>query len=182
MILSQDLNCYWISSASSNRFAQTGSRFQASSPQRSQRALGNGNISLADEIDLNGCGGKSVLALAFGGTTDGAALNALLTLNASFESAQEQYIQQWKSWHKSLPNPQRSNLVSMRIMVLRSHRSKQFSGAGVASLSMPWGEARCGCRTTVINDTVMPYLARKRHSADEVDKMLRARCKSTQSQ
>jgi glucoamylase len=102
----------------------------------------NGNISLAGEIDLKACGGKFVLALAFGGTTDGAALNALLSLNAGFESAQEQYIQHWKSWHKSLPNPQRGDLVSTSMIVLRSHRSKQFSGAGVASLSTPWGEAR----------------------------------------
>lgn len=132
----------------------------------------DGNILLAGEIDLKRCHGEFLLALSFDGCCDGAALNAVLSLNAGFEAARDQYVASWKSWHKQLSDfdaakigqsrskthlkrldhsqPRATqadsivepNLYRTSLMVLRAHRSKRFSGAGVASLSTPWGEVR----------------------------------------
>lgn len=130
----------------------------------------DGNISLAGEIDLAGCEGQFVLALSFDRSYEGAALNAKLSLERGFERAREEYIESWKSWQKRHSEMNGSNHAKVRaeqeqrpdhsrprittkpghavdlfrtsLMVLRSHRSKRFSGAGVASLSTPWGEVR----------------------------------------
>ncbi len=132
----------------------------------------NGNISLAGEIDLKRCQGQFLLALSFDECREGAALNALLSLNEGFDAARDQYVESWRSWQKQLSDfdgaklghgrkkdqlkrPDHSrprmhltdsiveqNLYRTSLMVLRAHRSKRFSGAGVASLSTPWGEAR----------------------------------------
>jgi glucoamylase len=132
----------------------------------------NGNISLAGEIDLKRCQGQFLLALSFDESGEGAALNALLSLNEGFGAARDQYVASWQSWHKQLSDfdganfaqgrnkdhlkrPDHSrprvhqtdsiveqNLYRTSLMVLRTHRAKKFSGAGVASLSTPWGEAR----------------------------------------
>ena len=130
----------------------------------------HGHIALGGEIDLAACRGEFILAIAFGNTPEEAGLHALLSLNSSFDSLTKEFVQQWESWHKGLENlhikehenghvgrernrPDRSrprateaqtkdraNLYRQSMMVLQAHRSMQFAGAGVASLSIPWGE------------------------------------------
>jgi glucoamylase len=129
----------------------------------------HGHIALGGEIDLSACGAEFTLALAFGGTPEAAALNALLSLNSSFDSLMEQFIREWETWQKKLVSdgrtdrqigneqnrPDRSrpcvsesapegdvDLYRQSMMVLQAHRSTLFPGAATASYSIPWGEVR----------------------------------------
>ncbi|HZZ41752.1 MAG TPA: glycoside hydrolase family 15 protein [Tepidisphaeraceae bacterium] len=135
-----------------------------------QERAEHGHIALAAEIDLAQCGGDFVITLAFGNTPESAGLSAVLSLNSSFDSLHEELERPWKVWQKKLkpldkryrsdrkaiaernrpdrsrPRPTKnrlpedSNLFRQSMMVLQTHRSDQVAGAGVASLSIPWGE------------------------------------------
>lgn len=130
-----------------------------------------GHIGLGGEIDLKACKGEFLLAISLNDSPEAAALKAVLGLNDPFEQTVKEYIRQWRDWHKlirpldrdsrllqnhvvqrarpdhSRPHPAKpssraANLYRTSMMVLRTHRAKEFAGAGVASLSTPWGEAR----------------------------------------
>ncbi len=131
----------------------------------------DGNVALAGEIDLQACEGGFVLALSLDNSPDAAALSAILSLGESFDAMREEYVRQWHAWQKQISplasdeltssndeqrqRPDRSrprvtkpdslrpaNLHRTSMMVLQVLRSKQFNGAGVASLASPWGEVR----------------------------------------
>lgn len=132
----------------------------------------NGHIALAGEIDLKACDGEFILALSLDRTPEFAALNGVLSLTESFDEGLQEYIKRWQSRQKELKaldnkeplvsansrereRPDRSrphvtegsktnsaNLYRTSMMVLQTHRAKQLSGAGVASLAVPWGEVR----------------------------------------
>ncbi len=107
----------------------------------------DGNVALVAEIDVNDAPVCFELALGFGSMPAGAALNARAGLIAGFNAALQEYTQQWRAWQNSLDLSGYHDLGDNRMHrisaeVLKMHESKDFSGAMVASLSTPWGEAR----------------------------------------
>ena len=106
----------------------------------------NGNVALTAEVDLQQCAGNFVLALGFGANAFEAGQRALASLLDGFESAREMYVREWQSWLETLlplkfPQSGKTtqNLYLVSAAVMRTHESKRFPGALIASLSIPWG-------------------------------------------
>lgn len=110
----------------------------------------DGNIALTAEIDLEANSGRFVLALAFGSHSAEAALRARESLALDFEHVLRQYGDEWRRLQgdcSHLPvliaaSEVGASLVEASIAVLKSHESKSFPGALIASLSIPWGFAK----------------------------------------
>ena len=106
----------------------------------------NGNIALTGEIDLQQSDGSFLLALGFGSNTFEAGQRALASLLDGFESARTTYVHEWQNWLQtllplSLPknDPATQDLYKVSAAVMRTHESKRFPGALIASFSIPWG-------------------------------------------
>jgi glucoamylase len=103
---------------------------------------GPGNVALIGELPA-----QATLALGFGTSRDAAATLALSALAQPFDAVWQRHVQAWRDWHAALHLPlglpdalQRQLAISA--MVLRVHQDKTYPGAMVASLSIPWGNAR----------------------------------------
>ena len=110
------------------------------------RSAGAGSVALMGELPR-----RAVLALGFGSSKQSAATLALSALAQSFESAWQRQIADWSAWHaahaRDCPPPADLPPAVRRVfqtsaMVLRAHQDKIYPGAMVASLSVPWGNAR----------------------------------------
>jgi glucoamylase len=106
----------------------------------------NGNVALTGEIDLQQSDGNFTLALGFGANTFEAGQRALASLLDGFESARATYLHEWQNWLQSLLPLASKNkkqvtpdLFLVSAAVMRTHESKRFPGALIASLSIPWG-------------------------------------------
>ena len=106
----------------------------------------NGNVALTGEVDIRQSGGNFLLALGFGANTFEAGQRALASLLDGFDSARLLYIHEWQNWLQTLlPLSSQNKLKATRELylvsaaVLRTHESKRFPGALIASLSIPWG-------------------------------------------
>ena len=106
----------------------------------------NGNVSLIGEVDLQKEQGEFCLALGFGANPFEAGQRALASLLDGFEGARSSYIHEWQDWLKTLlPLGTRDNVketqefFNVSAAVMRTHESKRFPGALIASLSLPWG-------------------------------------------
>jgi glucoamylase len=107
----------------------------------------NGNVGLTGEIDLEACDGQFILALAFGRDDAEAGHRARASLMQGYAAARERYIRSWSELHHSLlqlpaAHEHREDLYRISAMVMRVHEAKNFPGAVIASLAVPWGEAR----------------------------------------
>lgn len=103
---------------------------------------GPGNVALMGELVP-----RSTLALAFGSSRESAATLAFAALRQPFAAAWDQFVDGWRRWHAALTLPPAlpASLraeVATSAMVLRVHQDKTYPGAMVASLSVPWGNAR----------------------------------------
>ncbi|MBX5467199.1 MAG: glucan 1,4-alpha-glucosidase [Firmicutes bacterium] len=110
------------------------------------RAL-DGNVAITLELDLER-GWEHTVALAFGAEAGEAELAARLALLYPYDVVERQYVSEWKRYMSGLPgllplDQPHAKMQRISAMVLRVHRDKQFPGAIIASLSIPWGEA-CG--------------------------------------
>jgi len=105
----------------------------------------NGNVALVGEIDLKQCGGEFVLAIAFGDGTAQAGQNARASLFQDFDDVKASFIDGWRRAHNDfaavLPEDERDE-YALSVAVLRTHEDKDHPGALIASLSIPWGEAK----------------------------------------
>lgn len=108
----------------------------------------NGNVALTGEVDIRQSDGKFLLALGFGANTFEAGQRALASLLDGFESSRTTYIHEWQAWLKTLlplssknDGKETEELYMVSAAVLRTHESKRFPGALIASLSIPWGFA-----------------------------------------
>ena len=103
----------------------------------------NGNIALTSEVDLAACNGEFILALGFGGIWAEAGQQVLSSLLTSYGTIRQHYVFHWQNWHKTLKKideqPREHDLYRASMAVLRTHESKDFLGAIIASLSIPWG-------------------------------------------
>ena len=109
-------------------------------------SAGPGNVALLAELPR-----ASVLALAFGSSTESAATLALTALFEPFEETRNRHLSSWDHWYARgrVPAEYTATLPAaclkqfhISAMVLRAHRDKTYPGAMVASLSVPWGNTK----------------------------------------
>lgn len=106
----------------------------------------NGNIALTGEIDLSH-GREFTLGLSFGNGLHGAVTTLLQSLELSFEKHRDRFVEQWQRiCSRQVPLAEVSGddgaLYHMSTSLLLAHEDKSYSGAIIASMSIPWGEAR----------------------------------------
>ncbi|MGE5223501.1 MAG: glycoside hydrolase family 15 protein, partial [Omnitrophica WOR_2 bacterium] len=106
-----------------------------------------GNVALTGEIELPEDGGNFILAIGFGTNTDEAGQRARASLFLDFDDILSDYIDQWQVWEKKLYpvqkiEPDEVDLYRMSAAVLLCHEAKHFTGGIIASLSIPWGDAK----------------------------------------
>ena len=103
----------------------------------------NGNVALTAEIDLAACNGEFILVLGFGGNWAEAGQQASATLFTPYEDTLQDYVSRWHAWQMPMKKldekPREHDLYRASMAVLRTHEAKDFLGAIIASLSIPWG-------------------------------------------
>ncbi len=114
---------------------------------RFHRRAPDGNISLTAELPLTACRGHFRLVLGFGQTPEEAAQQARAALVENFSRLQSDYVEGWQSYLRKSTEPQspggaNSHLFQLSLSMIKTHQSKRYPGALIASLSIPWGEAR----------------------------------------
>ncbi|HDP90185.1 MAG TPA: glucan 1,4-alpha-glucosidase [Thioalkalivibrio sp.] len=109
-------------------------------------AAGPGHIALTAEI-LPGPSREFTLCLGFG-RSEGAAFQAASDCmhGRGFDAVLKEYMDGWRAYQAGLLDLSRQStdggrLYRRSVAILRTHMDKQQPGAGVASLSIPWGEA-----------------------------------------
>jgi len=103
---------------------------------------GPGNVALIGELPVT-----ATLALAFGTSRESAVTLAFSSLGQPFSDVWDRYVAEWRAWCSGLNIPGSlphaiQEQVATSAMVLRVHQDKTYPGAMVASLSVPWGNAR----------------------------------------
>ncbi len=106
----------------------------------------DGNVALTGELDL-GDARQFTLGLAFGDGLHGAVTALLESLAVPFEEHRKRYTEQWnRVGGHLLPLDEAShdggNLYRGSYSLLLAHEDKSYPGAFIASLSIPWGEAK----------------------------------------
>lgn len=105
-------------------------------------AAPGGNVALMGELG----GNEGVLALGLANTVEGAQTLALSSLACGFDAAREPFVEGWRRWSAHLRcdglEPSLQQAVRRAAMVLKIHSDRDFPGAMVASLSIPWGATR----------------------------------------
>jgi glucoamylase len=107
----------------------------------------NGNIGLTGQINLERSEGSFILSLGFGHNEYEAAYSARGSLLAGYHEIRKNYVNGWRNWQKKL-NRSKSHgnkigtLFRMSASVLRMHEATRVPGAIIASMSIPWGEAK----------------------------------------
>jgi glucoamylase len=111
-----------------------------------------GNVQLVGEIDYQRNGGEFLLVLGFGLDPDAAGLNARAALLDGFREPSTRFIAAWQDWQAHLNDlagktEQTATVYRTSTAVLRTHEAKLPPGAAVASLAIPFGQARSGADT-----------------------------------
>ena len=106
----------------------------------------DGNIALTGQLDL-GSQREFTLGLAFGDTQHHAIATLFQALGTPFEEHHKRYTEQWdRTCGHQLPLAKcsfdKGNLYHSSFSLLLAHEDKSYPGALIASLSIPWGEAR----------------------------------------
>lgn len=106
----------------------------------------DGNIALTGEIDL-AQGTEFTLGLAFGSNLHRAATTLFQSLSFPFDEHKERFINQWhRADSDLLPLHEQSHdggaLFHRSHDLLLAHEDKTYQGATIASLSIPWGDAK----------------------------------------
>jgi glucoamylase len=110
----------------------------------------NGNIAVIGELDLDGIGKDESLeftvAFGIGVGHHTAAQKTVGSLATPFAELRERYITQWKraanpAWLAAKASDG-GKLMGTSHNVLLAHEDKTYSGAFVASLSIPWGQVK----------------------------------------
>lgn len=106
----------------------------------------DGNVALTGELDLQGKG-EFTLGLAFGDTLHSAATTLLQALAQPFKDHLDRFLEQWSRPCKKMLQLDKAsgdsgNLYRASYSLLLAHEDKAYPGAFIASLSIPWGEAK----------------------------------------
>jgi glucoamylase len=86
--------------------------------------------------------GRATIAIGFGEKAESALDSVTGSLGEGFEAIQRTYVGEWKTFTEKLPKVRdafRDQFV-MAAMTLAAHEDKTYRGAGIASISIPWGE------------------------------------------
>src|SRR6201987_2734593 len=111
------------------------------------RPAERGNVALTGEIDLPGSG-EFTIAIAFGGSYQSTAIKLFQSLADPFELHRQAYFRQWQragvnpNFDFSGDTSDNGGMYRLSRCVLLAHEDKVFQGAIVASMSIPWGEAK----------------------------------------
>lgn len=106
----------------------------------------DGNIALTGALDLKS-NREFTLGLAFGDTQHHAIATLFQALGTPFEEHHKRYTEQWdRTSSRQLPlqkvSSDKGNLYHSSCSLILAHEDKSYPGALIASLSIPWGEAR----------------------------------------
>jgi glucan 1,4-alpha-glucosidase len=109
----------------------------------------NDNVVLVGRLGTGrGIGETVAVGFAREADTAGALGEARGSLARGFDLVSREYVASWQSYLEDVPvpdvvagNPELRALYDTSLMVLRAASDKTFDGAGIASPSVPWGEA-----------------------------------------
>ncbi len=106
----------------------------------------NGNIALTGELDLSKTR-EFTLGVAFGDTLSGAVSALFQSLGAAYKEQRQIFVTEWDAAAKDRKALEQASGDNGRLFhssynLLLAHEDKLFQGAFVASLTIPWGEAR----------------------------------------
>jgi hypothetical protein len=110
-------------------------------------AAENGNIALTGEINLQQQD-EFTIGIALGGSSQSTGAKLLQSLAEPFDVQRESYVHQWQ---RTVVNPKfdfaantsdGGHIYRLSRCVLLAHEDKNFEGALVASMSIPWGETK----------------------------------------
>ncbi|MBH8565433.1 glucan 1,4-alpha-glucosidase [Nostoc sp. CENA67] len=109
------------------------------------RAL-NGNLALTGKLNLDGSD-ELTLGLAFGTSLHNAISTLFQSLNLPFEQQKQQYNEQWKRSRNGIRPLENvsyddGKLYHNSVSLLLAHEDKTYPGALIASMAIPWGEAK----------------------------------------
>ncbi len=109
-------------------------------------AAANGNIALCGEIDLSQSR-QFTLALGFGHTLHRAVTTVFQSLGTPFVEHRERFLEQWSRVCKELYPLEKLSGDNGRLYrrsreLILAHEDKNYAGALIASLSIPWGEIK----------------------------------------
>lgn len=106
----------------------------------------NGNVALTGELDLSNSR-EFTLGIAFGESLSSAVSSLFQSLGIAYKEQRQNFIRQWNTAANGRRDLEKSSGDNGRLFhssynLLLTHEDKLFQGAIVASLSIPWGEAR----------------------------------------
>ncbi|HEX2773143.1 MAG TPA: glucan 1,4-alpha-glucosidase [Micromonosporaceae bacterium] len=109
----------------------------------------DGNVVQVGQLSTSGRGGpiKATLALGFASTDADALRTATASLRRAFPAVRDAYAAGWHAYLESLAGAPASVSGDLRtqydvaVMTLKAHEDKTYSGANIASLTVPWGQA-----------------------------------------
>src|SRR6185312_15421382 len=105
----------------------------------------DGNIAVIGEIDIARCR-EFTVAIAFGEGHHAAIAQMMQSLATCYDLHRDRFIEQW---HRAAPvdhlgpvSTDRGKLARVSHNILLSHEDKTYSGAFIASASIPWGASK----------------------------------------
>ena len=106
----------------------------------------DGNVAMMGELDLS-VSRTFTLGLAFGFGRHGASAALLQSLSVPFEEQREKFVEQWHRGCTKVAvlkdvSGDGGCLYHVSHSLLLAHEDKTYPGAMIASMSIPWGEAR----------------------------------------
>lgn len=105
----------------------------------------NGNIALMAELDLRERR-SFTLGIGIAGTRHSALAKTLGALSTRFDSNRDRFLEQWQRaaspFKLATVTGDRGRLMQTSHNILLAHEDKTYSGAFVASASIPWGQAK----------------------------------------
>lgn len=106
----------------------------------------DGNLALTGKLNLDN-NNEFTLGLAFGSNLHNAISTLFQSLNIPFEQQKQQYNEQWKRSRRGIHSLENisfddGKLYNNSISQLLAHEDKTYPGALIASLAIPWGEAK----------------------------------------
>jgi glucoamylase len=99
----------------------------------------SGSVALTGEV----ADPEGVFALGFADTPSGAYTLVHSSLADGFDGLREEFLRAWETWGKRLrlpsPTPRLGRAGLLSATILKIHEDRNYPGAVVASLSVPWG-------------------------------------------
>ena len=109
------------------------------------REARDGNIALTAELNLSR-DGECTIGIGFGRTEQSATAKLVQSLSAPFARHRESFVEQWNratsTVDLTLHTGDGGGMYRLSRCILLAHEDKTFRGAIVASMSIPWGEAK----------------------------------------